>query len=60
MTPFELMIKNVEIQSEAIYCYYDYEKEERIVLTDLEALHKPIKYIYCEKNTIYIEVESED
>ena len=48
------------MQGDFIYCYYNYDKNERIIISPLAAAEKRIKYIYCEKNTIYIEVESED
>ncbi len=54
------LFNQVELQSEIIYCYYDYENtEERIVIDKEKAKEFEIRYIYCENNKIYIEVDIE-
>ena len=52
-------LQEIEIQTEVQYCYYDYEKEERIFITREEAEEKEIRYMYVENNEIFIEVESD-
>ena len=54
------LLNNVEIQVAIHYCYYDFDSEERIEITHKEACDKEIKYLYCEDNEIYIEVNMED
>ena len=51
---------NVDIQSTIRYCYYDYDKEERIIITKEKAWEREIKYLYCEDDVLYIEVDMED
>ena len=59
MKVYELMI-NVEFQNQIYFCYYDYDKEERIKITREEADYKKVRYIYSEDNEIFIEVEMEE
>ena len=51
---------NIDIQSTIRYCYYDYDKEERIIITKKKAWDKEIKYLYSEDDVIYIEVDMEE
>lgn len=51
---------NIEVQSEYRVVYYDEEKNERVEISDEEAGDKEIKYVYCENNILYIEVEVEE
>ena len=60
MMVLDFIASGIEMQGEFVYCYYDYDKCERIILSPLAAADKRIKYIYCEKGTIYIEVDYED
>ena len=53
------LLNNVELQSTAKYFYYDYDKEQRIELTEEEARDYDIKYIYEEDGTICFEVDKE-
>ena len=53
------ILNTVEIQSEVKYFCYDYEHDERIELTVQEAEDCEVKYMYCEDDTICIEVERE-
>ena len=59
MKVYELLI-NVDIQNQIRFCYYDYEKEERIEITREEADYKEIRYLYTENDEIYIEVDMEN
>ena len=54
------LLNNVELQSTAKYFYYDYDKEQRIELTEEEAGQYEIKYIYEEDGIICFEVAKED
>ena len=54
------LLDNIEVQGVKHYCYYDYNKEERIEITYKQAYDKEVKYLYCEDNEIYIEVDMED
>ena len=40
------LLDSAELQSTAKYYYYDYDKEQRIELTEEEAGQYEIKYIY--------------
>ena len=53
------LLNNVELQSTAKYFYYDYDKEQRIELTEEEASDYDIKYIYEEDGIICFEVDKE-
>lgn len=57
MTVRDLCSAGIEIQGNPIYCYYDDAAEQRANITEEEAADLEIKYIYCENNTLYIEVE---
>ena len=59
MTITELFNAGIEIQCEIVYCYYDYNAEKRKEITYTEAKEKDIRYIYCEDNKIFIEIEKE-
>ncbi|MBR1948938.1 MAG: hypothetical protein IKA30_04005 [Alphaproteobacteria bacterium] len=53
------LLNNVELQSTAKYFYYDYDKEQRIELTEEAAGDYDIKYIYEEDGIICFEVDKE-
>lgn len=59
MKVYELM-DSVEMQGETKFVYYDYEKYERIEITEEQAAYKNIRYIYPENNIIYIEIDNEE
>lgn len=59
MTITDFCYAGVEIQSEIVYCYYDYDNEKRVNITRQKAREYDIKYMYCEDNTLYIEVNME-
>ena len=59
MKVYEL-IHQIEIQSETKYVYYDYEKCERIDITQADAQDKDIRYMYVDDGILYIEVENEE
>ena len=54
------ILDSAELQSTAKYYYYDYEKEQRIELTEEEAGQYEIKYIYEEDGIICFEVAKEN
>ena len=54
------LLDSAELQSTAKYYHYDYEKEQRIELTEEEAGQYEIKYIYEEDGIICFEVAKED
>lgn len=54
------LLDSAELQSTAKYYCYDYEKEQRIELTEEEAGQYEIKYIYEEDGIICFEVDKED
>lgn len=39
---------NIEIQSAWVACYYDYEKEERIIIPAPTVNDCEVKYMYCD------------
>ena len=59
MTVRDLCSSGVEIQGAPVFCYYDYEHECRVNIVAEEAADLNVKYIYCENDTLYIEVEKE-
>jgi hypothetical protein len=60
MTIRDMQNAGIEIQGSVNYCYYDYEAEHRVVITPEEAADREIKYIYCEDEKLYIEVEGKE
>ena len=65
MTYHDIIQNCIEIQGNVVFCYYDEEKEERVIITQAEAEHREIKYIYfeheyTEDGAIFIEVEVEE
>lgn len=38
------LVNNIEIQGQINYCYYDYEKEERVIIDVVDATFREIKY----------------
>lgn len=54
------LTNNIDIQNTIHYCYYDYDKSERIEITEEMANDKEIKYLYCDDNEIYIEIDMDD
>ena len=57
MKVYELKAAGVDVQCDLILCYYDYELEERVFLTEAEASERKIKYLYVEDDCLVIEVE---
>lgn len=51
--------QQIEIQCTIQYCYYDYEKEQRIIISRKAAEDKEIEYMYVERGELFIEVEYE-
>ena len=60
MTVLDFIASGIELQGEFVYCYYDYDKCERIIISPSAACMQRIKYISCERNTIYIEIDNEE
>lgn len=58
MTLYDL-VSNVDLQSETIYCYRDYDNGVRFEISYYLAKNCEINYIYNENGVIYIEVDSE-
>lgn len=50
---------NIEVQSEVCIVKFDDDKNERVELERASALEKEIRFMYCENDILYIEVESE-
>ena len=59
MKVYELL-HHVEVQVEIVFCYYDYTKYERKIITNEQANGKEIRYIYIEDDTLYIEVDNDE
>ena len=60
MTFYDMVESGIIFQSEIHFSVYDYEKDELIVLTEDEAKHREIKYIYpLHDSALAIEVEDE-
>lgn len=51
------LFDNVEVQSEVSIVYYDEDRNERIELQRKKALDKEIKFMYCENDVLFVEVE---
>lgn len=60
MTYRDMQQALIEIQCEKIFCYYDYDKSERITISEAQAIDHDIQYIYIEENILYIEIKMED
>ena len=60
MTVNTLLTNVIEIQCEVIYCYYNYLKDERVIITEEEAADMDIRYIYIENEKLFIEVDNEE
>lgn len=73
MTLADLLEQGISFQSEVRLCYYDYDKDERIIVNDDPEMYQccadtcPIRYIYTDKErgeegepVIYIEVRKPD
>lgn len=65
MTVRELL-DAIELQSGAVFCYYDYQKDERVVITEYQAAAFDIRYVYTDLDRdakemkIFIEVSVEE
>lgn len=61
MTLGDLYYAGIDIQANKIhYCYYDYNKDQTVELTRIQAHDMEVKYIYVKDNELYIEVEQEE
>ena len=60
-TPDDLINRDlIEIQNDAKYVYYDFDKDENVEITLKEALHQEICFIYAKDDVLYIEVSQPD
>lgn len=59
MTYQDLTRAGIEIQCQVMLCYYDYNKDKRVLITREEAQNHEIKYMYVENDALYIELEVE-
>ena len=60
-TPDDLINRDlIEIQNDAKYIYYDFDKDENVEITLKEALHQEICFIYAKDDVLYIEVSQPD
>ena len=59
MTYQDLIRAGIEIQCQMVLCYYDYDKDKRVLITREEAQDHEIKYMYVENDILYIELEVE-
>lgn len=53
------IFNEIEVQSEVCIVKFDDDKNERVELERASALEKEIRFMYCENDILYIEVESE-
>lgn len=60
MTFQDMLDGGIDFQVQVNFYYYNYDKDERIPMTEKEAKNKEIKYMYCENDEIVIEVDMED
>lgn len=54
------LLDTLDLQGEVKYCYYDWEKNQRIDAGYDKLKFKEIRYIYSENNIIYIEADIEE
>lgn len=59
MTYQDLISAGIEIQCQTMLCYYDYNRDKRVLLSPAAAAGKEIRYMYVEDDVLYIEVEVE-
>lgn len=60
MTYRDWILDCVDVQCAIRFYYYDYDKEQRMEVTEKEAKDKEIRFVYCEKDELCIEVEWEE
>lgn len=53
------LLENVEIQCSITVCYYDDDKEERVIVHPDAYMENTVRYMYVEDGEIFIEVENE-
>lgn len=56
---YEIM-ENVDVQSEVKFVRYDYGSGERVELSSEEASGCEIRYMYVERDVLFLEVEVDD
>lgn len=54
------ILDNVDIQSEVKFVWYDYDAEECVELSEAEARGREVKYMYVERDVLFVEVEDDD
>lgn len=61
MTFQDMLNAGIDFQSEVIFSHYDYDRDELIYLTENEAKHREIKYMYpLRDSAMMIEVYGPD
>lgn len=50
----------IQLQKNTKYYYYDVDKDEKVELTQQEALYQEICFIYAKDDILYIEVSQPD
>lgn len=55
MNVYELL-KNIDITSEVIFCYYTEEEYDRVEITEEQASNKEIKSVFISDDCICIEI----
>lgn len=62
MKLYESLTSGIELQSEVKYCYYDYDKCERIIIPRLTEYYRSLEigYIYVEDGALFIELRIEE
>lgn len=54
------IMDTVEMQTTVKFCYYDYQKEDTIEITEKEAWEYEPKYMYVKDDILYIEVRKDE
>lgn len=61
MTYADMLSACIDFQSEVRFSRYNYDTDELILLTEEDARHKEIKYMYpIDATALMIEIDSED
>lgn len=54
------ILDNVDVQSEVKFVRYDYDAEERVELSEEEARGREVRYMYVERDVLFVEVEDDE
>ena len=58
MTVREFLNKGIDIQCEVVFCYYNYNKNEKVICEFDQVADEEIRYMYVDEGRIHIEIES--